>query len=83
MIVVKNALYTIEGGPAGLKYFSFFKKKANKLPLFQQKGEKKTKKKKSGFSCLCIKGSMEKEEEEMGYLLKRQRTFLPAAPPAC
>lgn len=77
MIVVKNAWYTIEGGTAGLKYFSFFKRKLTSLPLFQQKG------KKSGFSCLCIKGSVEKEEEKMEYLFKRQRTCFSAGRPCC
>lgn len=73
MIVVKNAAYTIEGGTAGLKYFPFFQKKADEpasVPAERLGGEggegrkKKKIKKKSGFSCLCIKGGMEKEEEK-------------------
>lgn len=72
MIVVKNPSCTT----AGLKYFPFFKKNANKpasvpAEVGREGGKNRTK---SGFSCPCIKGSVEKKQEgKVEYLFKRQR----------
>lgn len=51
MIVVKNAAYTIRRGTTELKYFSFFKKKANKPASVSADREKKGKKKVDFLVC--------------------------------
>lgn len=45
MIVVRNVVCTIEGGTAGLKCFSFYKKRGNKHASVPEKKERKKKKK--------------------------------------
>lgn len=83
MIVVKNPSCTT----AGLKYFPFFKKKANKpasVPAEVGGGKNRTK---NGFSCLCIKGSMEKKRREKWHIYLKGRGggggVVPAAPALC
>jgi len=82
MIVVGNAACTIEGGTAALQCFSFFGKRGNKHASVPEKEERGGGK--SVFSWLCIKGSVEKEEEKWNiYLNGRGLAFLPAAPAVC
>lgn len=84
MIVVKNPSCTT----VGLKYFPFFKKNANKPASVPAEvgGRGKKYRTKSGFSCLCIKGSMEKKRRgKWNIYLKGRRGGggVPAAPALC